>query len=192
MAQEPLLTLLSYLSGSFCMEETISSELIQKGKSFSFYHDKVRLPNGRETDRNVVKHPGAVGIIAVDEDDIVLIKQYRYATGKYLLEIPAGTLEVGEDPYQCAVRELQEETGYAASAWSRLFQCYMVPGYSDEILYFYLAEGLTKLESNPEDDEDIEVQRYHINEVLEKIEINEIEDAKTMIGVLSYLTRVTP
>ena len=174
------------------MEETISSELIQKGKSFSFYHDKVRLPNGRETDRNIVKHPGAVAIIAVDEDEIVLIKQYRYATGKYLLEIPAGTLEEGEDPYQCAVRELQEETGYAASAWSRLFQCYMVPGYSDEILYFYLAEGLTQIESSPEDDEDIVVQRYSINEVLEKIEINEIEDAKTMIGVLSYLTRVTP
>ena len=174
------------------MEETISSELIQKGKSFSFYHDKVRLPNGRETERNIVKHPGAVGIVAVDEDEIVLIKQYRYATGKYLLEIPAGTLEEGEDPYQCAVRELQEETGYAASAWSRLFQCYMVPGYSDEILYFYLAEGLTKLEASPEDDEDIVVQRYSINEVLEKIERNEIEDAKTMIGVLGYLTRVTP
>ncbi len=174
------------------MEETISSELIQKGKSFSFYHDKVRLPNGRETDRNIVKHPGAVAIIAVDEDEIILIKQYRYATGKYLLEIPAGTLEEGEDPYQCAVRELQEETSYAASAWSRLFQCYMVPGYSDEILYFYLAEGLTQIESSPEDDEDIVVQRYSISEVLEKIEINEIEDAKTMIGVLSYLTRVTP
>ena len=174
------------------MEETISSELIQKGKSFSFYHDKVRLPNGRETDRNIVKHPGAVAIIAVDEDEIVLIKQYRYATGKYLLEIPAGTLEEGEDPYQCAVRELQEETGYAASAWSRLFQCYMVPGYSNEILYFYLADGLTQLESNPEDDEDIEVQTYSISEVLEKVESNEIEDAKTMIGILSYLTRVTP
>lgn len=192
MAQEPLLTLLSYSLGFFCMEETISSELIQKGKSFSFYHDKIRLPNGRETDRNIVKHPGAVGIIAVDEDEIVLIKQYRYATGKYLLEIPAGTLEEGEDPYQCAVRELQEETGYAASAWSRLFQCYMVPGYSDEILYFYLAEGLTQIESSPEDDEDILVQKYGINEVLEMIENNEIEDAKTMLSVLTYLTRVTP
>jgi len=192
LAQESLLTLLSYLSGSFCMEETISSELIQKGKSFSFYHDKVRLPNGRETDRNIVKHPGAVGIIAVDEDEIVLIKQYRYATGKYLLEIPAGTLEEGEDPYQCAVRELQEETGYAASAWNRLFQCYMVPGYSDEILYFYLAEGLTKLDANPEDDEDISVQKFGINEVLGMIENNEIEDAKTMLSVLTYLTRVTP
>ena len=192
MVQEPLLILLSSLLGSIRMEETIQSTLITKGKSFSFYHDKVRLPNGRETDRNIVKHPGAVGIIAVDEDEIVLIKQYRYATGKYLLEIPAGTLEEGEDPYRCAVRELQEETGFAASAWSRLFQCYMVPGYSDEILYFYLAEGLTQVKADPEEDEDIEVQKYSISEVLEMIESNEIEDAKTMIGVLSYLTRVNP
>ena len=173
------------------MEETISSTLIQKGRNFSFYHDIVRLPNGRESDRNIVKHPGAVGIIAVQEDEIVLIKQYRYATGKFLLEIPAGTLEEDEDPFQCAVRELQEETGYAASAWNRLYQCYMVPGYSDEILYFYLAEQLTKVDASPEDDEDITVLRYSVNEILEKIESNEIEDAKTIIGVLRYLTRVS-
>jgi ADP-ribose pyrophosphatase len=174
------------------MEETISSTLLQKGKSFSLYHDKVRLPNGHETDRNIVKHPGAVAIIAVQDDEVVLIKQYRYATGKYLLEIPAGTLEQGEDPYQCAVRELQEETGYAASSWSRLFQCYMVPGYSNEIIYFFLAEGLTKVEATPEDDEDISVIRYGLDDTLSMIESNEIEDAKTMIGVLSYLTRATP
>ncbi len=173
------------------MEETISSNLIQKGKNFNFYNDKVRLSNGKVTERNIVKHPGAVAIVAVDDEEIVLIKQYRYATGKYLLEIPAGTLEKGEDPYQCAVRELQEETGYAASTWTRLFQCYMVPGYSDEIIYFYLAKGLTMTELSLDEDEDIVVQRYNINEVLEKIEVNEIEDAKTMIGVLSYLTHVT-
>lgn len=174
------------------MEEKLSSTLLKEGKHFSFYNDKVKLPNGRETERNIVKHPGAVAIIAVHEDEIVLIKQYRYATGKFLLEIPAGTLEEGEDPYQCAVRELQEETGYAASGWSRLFQSYMVPGYSNEILYFFLAEGLTEVKANPEDDEDIEVQRYSVNEVLNMIEINEIEDAKTIMAVLTYLTRVTP
>jgi ADP-ribose pyrophosphatase len=171
------------------MEENISSTLIQKGRNFSFYYDKVRLPSGRETDRSIVKHPGAVGIIALQDDEIVLIKQFRYATGKFLLEIPAGTLEEGEDPFQCAVRELQEETGYAASTWSRLFQCYMVPGYSDEILHFFLAENLTKVDASPEEDEDISVLRFNVNEVLEKIENNEIEDAKTIIGVLRYLTR---
>ena len=136
-----------------------------------------------------LKHPGAVSIIAVQDDEIVLIKQYRYATGKYLLEIPAGTLEKNEDPYQCAVRELQEETGFAASSWNRLFQCYMVPGYSDEILYFYLAEGLTYIGNRPDEDEDISIHRYGFEEVLSMIESNEIEDAKTIIGVLSYLTR---
>jgi ADP-ribose pyrophosphatase len=171
------------------MEETISSTLLQKGKSFSFYHDRVKLPNGKESERNIVKHPGAVSIIAVQDDEIILIKQYRYATGKYLLEIPAGTLEENEDPFKCAVRELQEETGFAASSWNRLFQCYMVPGYSDEILYFYLAEGLTYVGNRPDEDEDISIQRYGFEEVLSMIESNEIEDAKTIIGVLSYLTR---
>lgn len=172
------------------MEETISSKLIQKGKHFSFYNDQVRLPNGIETERNIVKHPGAVAIIAVHEEELVLIKQYRYATGKYLLEITAGTLEEGEDPYQCAVRELQEETGYAASQWTKLFQSYMVPGYSDEILYFFLAEGLTAVNATPEDDEDIEVKLVGIDEALNMIESNEIEDAKTIMGILTYLIRV--
>lgn len=172
------------------MEETISSTLLQKGKSFSFYHDQVRLPNGHETERNIVKHPGAVAIIAVQDNELVLVKQFRYATGKYLLEIPAGTLESGEDFLGCAVRELQEETGYAASSWSKLFQCYMVPGYSNEVIHFFLAEGLSKVGTSPEEDEDIAVNLYGIDEALSMVEGNEIEDAKTMIGILSYLTRV--
>jgi ADP-ribose pyrophosphatase len=171
------------------MEETISSTLLHKGKSFSFYNDQVRLPNGHETQRNIVKHPGAVAIIAVQDNELVLIKQFRYATGKYLLEIPAGTLEPGEDLLGCAVRELQEETGYAASAWSKLFQCYMVPGYSNEIIHFFLAEGLSKVEASPEEDEDIVVNLYGIDEALSMVEDNEIEDAKTIIGILNYLTR---
>ena len=170
------------------MEESISSQLLFEGKNFSFHHDRVRLPNGRETERDIVRHPGAVAIVAVHEDEIVLVKQYRYVTGRYLLEIPAGTLEEGEDPFRCAVRELQEETGYAASSWRRLFQCYVAPGYSDEIVYFYLAEGLTCVGSNPEEDEIILTNRYNVEEVLGMIESNEIEDAKTIIGVFRYLT----
>jgi ADP-ribose pyrophosphatase len=174
------------------MEKTISSNLLYKGKHFSFYNDKVKLPNGLESERNIVKHPGAVAIVAVQDDEIILLKQFRYATGKYLIEIPAGTLEINEDPLQCAVRELQEETGFAASDWKMIFQCYMVPGYSNEVLYFFLANSLTYVGFNPDIDEDISVFRLKIEELLEMIESNEIEDAKTVIGVLSYLTRIIP
>ncbi len=171
------------------MVDIVSSELLRDGRYFSFYHDVVRLPNGRETDRDIVRHPGAVAIVAVHRDEVVLIKQYRYVTGGYLFEIPAGTLEEGEDPYRCAVRELREETGYAASSWTRLFQCYMAPGYSDEVVHFYLAEGLTEVGSSPENDEVITVSRYGFNEVLDMIEANQIVDAKTMLGILRFLTR---
>ena len=127
----------------------------------------------------------------VDGDDIVLVRQYRYAAGRELLEIPAGTLEPGEDPYKCAVRELQEETGYAASAWSRLLSCYMAPGYSNEVIHFYVAEGLSMVGMSPEEDESITVERHSFDAVAEMIEKNEIRDAKTITGVLSYLTRTT-
>ena len=173
------------------MEHTISSRLLHEGRSFSFKTDMVKLENGRETVRDVVDHSGAVAIVAVDGDELVLVRQYRYAAGRELLEIPAGTLEQGEDPYRCAVRELQEETGYAASAWSRLISCYMAPGYSSEIIHFYVAEGLSQVGMSPEEDESITVERHGFDEVVEMIEDNTIMDAKTITGVLSYLTRST-
>ena len=114
-----------------------------------------------------------------------------YSAESELLEIPAGTLEVGEDPYASAVRELQEETGYAASEWSKLLSAYMAPGYSNEIIHFYIAEGLTPVGSNPEEDESIRVEKFSLNEVTDLIESNEIRDSKTITGVLAYLTRTT-
>jgi ADP-ribose pyrophosphatase len=173
------------------VEETIESRTLHMGRNFSFKTDRVRLANGRETVRDVVDHPGAVAIVAVEGDELVLVRQYRYAAGRDLLEIPAGTLEQGEDPYRCAVRELQEETGYAASAWSRLISCYMAPGYSSEIIHFYVAEGLSQIGMNPEEDESITVERHSFDLVVKMIEDNEIQDAKTITGVLSYLTRTT-
>jgi ADP-ribose pyrophosphatase len=173
------------------LEETIESRTLHRVRNFSFKTDRVRLENGRETVRDVVDHPGAVAVVAVDRDQVVLVRQYRYAAGRELLEIPAGTLEPGEDPYQCAVRELQEETGYAASAWSRLLNCYMAPGYSSEIIHFYVAEGLSQVGMHPDEDESITVERHGFDEVVEMIEENEIMDAKTITGVLSYLTRST-
>jgi ADP-ribose pyrophosphatase len=170
------------------MEETISSKTLHNGKNFSFKTDKVRLPNGKETVRDVVDHPGAVAIVPVHNSEIVLIRQYRYSIRSELLELPAGTLELGEDPYACAVRELKEETGYAASDWSKLFSAYVAPGYSNEMIHIYVAEGLTPVGSDLEDDESIEVEKFAFDKVLEMIESNEIMDAKTISGVLAYLT----
>jgi len=171
------------------MEKTVASKLLHKGRNFSFKTDTVQLKNGKQTTRDIVEHPGAVAIIPIQGEEIALIQQYRYAAGKTLLEIPAGTLEPGEDPLACAVRELREETGYAASNWDKLLSCYMAPGYSSEVIHFYVAEGLNQIGGTPEEDEDIEVVLKGFNETLVMIEENTIEDAKTIIGILAYLTK---
>lgn len=171
------------------MEETVSSKLLHEGRNFSFKTDVVRLSNGKETVRDIVDHPGAVGVIAVDDGEIVLIKQYRYSVRSEILEIPAGTLEKDEDPYACAVRELREETGYAAKEWSELMSAYVAPGYTNEILHFYVAEGLTHVGADTEEDETINVEKYSFNEVSQLIESNQIRDAKTIAGILAYLTK---
>ncbi len=171
------------------MEETITSKTLHVGKNFSFKTDKVKLANGKETVRDVVDHPGAVAIVPVHDGDVVLIRQYRYSTQSEILEIPAGTLEIDEDPYACAVRELKEETGYAAGNWSKLLSAYVAPGYSNEIIHIYVAEDLTPIGSDPEEDESIKVERYPFERVLDMIDTNEIRDAKTIAGVLAYLTR---
>lgn len=174
------------------MEKTVSSKTLRKGRNFSFKTDQVRLPGGERVTRDVVDHPGAVAIVAVDGSELVLVRQYRYAAGRELLEIPAGTLEPGEDPDACAVRELQEETGYAAKSWSRLISCYMAPGYSSEVIHFYVAESLENVGSSPEEDESIRVERLGFNNIIKMIEDNTIMDSKTITGVLTYLTRATP
>ncbi|MFH0850522.1 MAG: NUDIX hydrolase [Candidatus Bathyarchaeota archaeon] len=174
------------------MEETVSSKTLHTGRNFSFKTDQVRLPGGETVTRDIVDHSGAVAIVAVDGSELVLVRQYRYAAGRELLEIPAGTLEPGEDPDVCAVRELQEETGYAAKSWKRLISCYIAPGYSSEVIHFYVAEGLENVGSSPEEDESIRVERLSFNDTLKMIEDNTIMDCKTITGVLAYLTRATP
>lgn len=166
------------------MERTISSRLLHEGRHFSFLRDEVELPNGLKTYRDIVRHPGAVAIVPVLPDGrIVLVRQYRYAAGKPLLEIPAGTLEEGEDPLECARRELIEETGYEASELTAILSCYMAPGYSDEVIHFYEARGLREVGMSPEEDESIEVEVSEIGEIIRMIEENIIEDAKTIIGI---------
>ncbi len=172
------------------MEKTLSSNLIHKGNHFSFKSDEVQLPSGRITTRDIVEHPGAVAIVPVlDDGRILLVKQYRYSAGKELLEIPAGTLEPGEAPDTCARRELKEETGYTAGNMKKMLAMYVAPGYSSEVLHLYLATQLKQGDKATEEDEDIETQPYGFDELLEMIEKNTIEDAKTVAGILAYLTR---
>jgi ADP-ribose pyrophosphatase len=169
------------------MEKTLSSRLLHEGRNFNFLVDQVELPNGHVTQRDIVRHPGAVAIVPLlDDGRVALIRQYRYAPGKMLLEIPAGTLEKGEPPLDCAVRELREETGYEAKEIEPLLSCYMVPGYSDEVLHFFVARGLKEVGDDPEIDEDIVLEIHSLEEVRRMIEENVIEDAKTIVGILSF------
>jgi ADP-ribose pyrophosphatase len=168
------------------MEKTLSSRLLHEGKNFDFLVDEVELPNGHVTQRDIVRHPGAVAIVPLLGDGrVALIRQYRYAAGKNLLEIPAGTLEQGEPPLECAARELKEETGYEAQELEPLLSCFMAPGYSDEVIHFFVARGLRVVGDDPEDDEEITMESYSLEEVRRMIVDNVIEDSKTIVGILS-------
>jgi len=136
--------------------------------------------------REVVKHPGSVSILPLDGDSVYLIRQYRYPLGDYIWEIPAGTLEEGELPEECARRELEEETGLRAGRLERMFEAYLIPGYGTERMHFFLASELSEGEMNPEPSERIEVHRISLDEALEMIRLNEIVDAKTVAALLWY------
>jgi ADP-ribose pyrophosphatase len=173
------------------MVKKINSRIIHKGKNFNFLVDNVELSNGHITQRDIVRHPGAVAIVPIlDDGRVVLIRQYRYAPNKMLLEIPAGTLEQGEPLEKCASRELKEETGYEADEMDFFMSCYMVPGYSDEIIHFFLARGLNMVGDDPEEDENITLEIHSLDEVLRMIKENIIEDAKTIIGILNMKNEV--
>ena len=172
------------------MEKTLNSRLLHMGRQFSFLQDEVELPDGRRTHRDIVRHPGAVAIVPILPDGrIILVRQYRYAAGKALLEIPAGTLEPRESPVDCARRELTEETGYEAGEMERLLSCYMAPGYSSEVIHLFLARDLREVGGQSEPDEDIAVEILEPPELLKMIAENTIEDAKTIIGILSLNSR---
>jgi ADP-ribose pyrophosphatase len=166
-------------------EEIIHSQYVYRGKVIKLRLDNVRLPNKHMSVREIVEHPGAAAIVALDsEDRVVMVRQYRAAAGRELWEIPAGTLEEGEDPAVCATRELCEETGYLAGQWESLGFFYSSPGIMTERMYLYLARQLTLAQSKLDEDEDIKVERVPWREVLDKIERGEIMDAKSIVGLL--------
>ena len=154
------------------------------GKLIKVEVDRVILPDGRESRRELVIHRGAVAIIALEQGKVLLERQYRHTAGRVLWEIPAGTMEEGEIPEECARRELKEETGYIAEKLVKLIRFYVAPGYSKEVIHLFLATGLKKSETAPDYDEFIETSFIQIEEAVEMVHRNIIEDSKTIIGLL--------
>ncbi len=155
-----------------------------RGALFSFVSEDVTLPNGSRTEMGMVRHPGSVGIVPfLDGDTIIMERQYRHAVGAYLLEIPAGTLEPGEKPLDCARRELAEETGFTAGEFIDLGKIHIIPAYSDESIWIYLARGLTPAGQNLDRDEVIEVVNYPFEQTLRMIANGQITDALTIVGL---------
>ncbi|MFA5374929.1 MAG: NUDIX hydrolase [Dehalococcoidia bacterium] len=169
-------------------EQTLATKKIFQGRRINLRVDRVVLPSGRETTREIAGYPNSVGIVALDEDDnVILVRQYRHAVGKTLLEIPAGGMEEGEDPRQSALRELVEETGYSAGSLKQIGGAYAAPGYSTEFLYLYLATGLRSGPSRNDEDEAIEVVPVPLKDVPRLIKSGELCDGKSIIGLLTLL-----
>jgi ADP-ribose pyrophosphatase len=165
-------------------EKTLETRKIFSGKIIKVRVDTVSLPNGQQSTREVVEHTGAVAIIAVDNnDEIILVQQYRKPVERVLLEIPAGTMEEGEDPLMCAQRELREETGFTAEHWEKILSYYSAPGFTDEYLHLYIATSLTGGEIKLDHDEFVETIRMPLHEAYDLIFNGQIADGKSIIGI---------
>jgi ADP-ribose pyrophosphatase len=167
----------------------LSSEMVYQGKVFGVRRDEVVEPDGLRTTREVITHPGSVVVLPVLPDGrIVMVRQYRHAARQYLWELVAGRKEPEETPKQGAARELQEETGYRAKRFRVFLDVFPTPGFLEERMYLLLAEGLTAGEAQPEEDEKIEVGAYRVNELKKMIKSGRMRDAKSIAGILYYLT----
>jgi ADP-ribose pyrophosphatase len=167
-------------------EKTIQKEKLFSGKVIDLYVEDVELPNGKTSKREIVKHPGAVAVLAVtDSNKIILVNQYRKPLERTIVEIPAGKLEKGEEPEYTALRELEEETGYTAKKLTKITAFYTSPGFADEIVHLFLAEELSVLEEKRELDEDefVEVMEVTLEDALKLVETREVYDAKTAYAI---------
>lgn len=166
-------------------EKMLESREVYRGRILRVREDKVLLPNGRTGTREVVEHPGGVGILALEADGtVLLVRQYRYAFGRTLLEIPAGKREPGEEPFVTARRELREETGAIAESWTPLGSLIASPGCYDEVLYLYLAQDLHYGATDPDEDEFLAVERMPLDQLARLCLEGEVTDAKTVCAVL--------
>lgn len=165
--------------------EHLNSQTVYSGKAFNVDKEELRLPDGRSVVREIVRHPGAVVIMPeVRPGTFLLVRQYRAATKKALLEFPAGTLEQGEDPLSCAKREIAEEVGHRAEDWTPLGTGYPAPGFCDEIHHYFLAKDLAPHKLEADDDELFEIEELTITEIERLIATEEIVDCKTIAAML--------
>jgi len=172
--------------------QILSSSVVYTGPLFRVLHDTIVEPDGRQNERDVIRHNGSVVILAVDSTKskknpwIVIERQYRHAANQYLWELPAGKLDPGEEPLAGARRELAEETGYSAKKWKPLVEYYASPGFLGESMKVFLAEGLQAGDAHPEEDEKIEFRLVRLSDILKMIEKGAILDGKTLTSVLLY------
>jgi 8-oxo-dGTP pyrophosphatase MutT (NUDIX family) len=178
-------------SGKSSDVEVVSSNLSYEGPLFRVYTDTI-LENGRELTRDVIRHNGSVVILAMDDGKnkrdpmIVMERQYRHAAREFLLEVPAGKMEEGEDALAAAKRELLEETGFKAKRWRKIIRYFASPGFLGEFMQVFIAEGLTLGDAQPEYDEQIEIEMMPLSGLLKMIDEGKIHDGKTLISVMLY------
>ena len=173
-------------------EKTLSSERLYEGAILNLRKDKVTVKDGRTSYREIVEHNGGVVILGVTKEGLIpMIRQYRKPAGQVMLELPAGKLEKGEDPKEAALREFKEETGYTAEKIRYITKFYTTLGYSEEILYLYFAEGLEPGDTDFDDNESIDIEEYPPEALYRLIEADEINDGKTLVGLLLYRNYLT-
>lgn len=167
-------------------EVTVKTEPIFEGKIISLQVDTIQLPNGGTATREIVRHPGAAAVLALIDDKMLVVEQYRKPMEKFQVEIPAGKLDADEDPMVAAARELEEETGYRAGKLRPLSSFYTSPGFADEKLFVYIAEDLVKGESAPDEDEFLAVEAITFEQAQQYIREERISDAKTILAVYAW------
>ena len=166
-------------------EKKIDSKKIFDGKIVKLFVDTVELPNGQLATREIVRHPGAVCVLPLTDDgEVIMVKQFRYPFNEVMLEIPAGKLEIGEDPYEAVLRELEEESGVVAKKVEHIGELYTTVAIFDEKIQIYLARELTYTNSHPDEDEFLEVTKIPLDTLVKMVMDGEIKDAKTQIAIL--------
>lgn len=168
-------------------EKRLSGEMIYNGRIMQLYKDEVELENGKKSVREYIRHSGGSSVLAVDENEnVFLVRQFRYPYASETVEIPAGKREKGEDPLVCAKRELEEETGLVASDYRLIATVYPTPAYTDETLYVYLATGLKTTAAHLDDGEFLDVEKVPFEKAYAMAKCGEIRDSKTLVAIYAY------